>query len=49
MTIVLILATLAGITFLIYMNLPTKQEVYDDEQKEKNLLVEIEDQLKKDM
>ena len=49
MITILILAALAGIIYLVYRNLPTKQEVYDDEQKEKNLLIEIEDRLKKDI
>ena len=49
MITILILAALAGIIYLVYRNLPTKQEVYDDEQKEKNLLVEIDDHLKKDI
>ena len=49
MTIVLILAALAGITYLVYRNLPTKQEIYNDEQKEKNLLADIESNFKKDI
>ena len=49
MITILILAALAGIIYLVYRNLPTKQEIYDDEQKEKNLLADIESNFKKDI
>ena len=49
MITILILAALAGIIYLVYRNLPTKQEVYDDEQKEKNILADIESDFKKDI
>lgn len=49
MVTILVLAALAGIVYLVYRALPTKQEVYDDEQKEKNLISTIETELKNDV
>lgn len=49
MVTVLILAALVGIVYLVYRAIPTKQEVYDDEQKEKNLISEVETKLKDDV
>jgi Tfp pilus assembly protein PilE len=49
MVTILILAVLAGIVYLVYRAIPTKQEVYDAEQKEKNLISEVETKLKDDV
>jgi hypothetical protein len=49
MVTILILAALAGIVFLVYRAIPAKQEVYDAEQKEKNLISEVETKFKDDV
>jgi len=49
MITILVLAVLVGIIYLVYRAIPTKQEIYDAEQKEKNLISEVETNLKDDV
>jgi len=49
MITILVLAVLAGVICLVYRAIPAKQEVYDTEQKEKNLISEVETKFKDDV
>jgi hypothetical protein len=49
MVTILVLAALAVIVYLVYRAIPAKQEIYDAEQKEKNLISTAESELKSDV